>query len=122
MQNRKEKYFEKALNWIQRRGFRKIKAKVESFDDPKSFEQASSDRTVTPDMTAVHHGRKTYFDIALKPEVPKERRFLVSKWKLMEKLASLKDGKFYIFTPFGHRAFAERMIKKYNIQANLVSI
>lgn len=74
---------------------------------------------ITPDLTALMRGNKCYFDIALKSE---DKRTLVTRWKLFDRLASMREGKFFLFTPHGHRAFAQRLVKRHDINAVLINL
>ncbi len=116
-----ETLYQKAIEWAKRKGFSTLKVNIEDedFERPTSFNPQHADNAVTPDLTAMRRGRKSYFEIALKSA---NERFLVSKWKLMARLARLKRGKFYVLAPHGHRTFAMRLIKRYSIQAEVVSI
>lgn len=115
--------YEKAIDWIKKRGYDKVKAKIDDFDSPTSFLR-SNDReeetnSMTPDITAVMRGNKCYFEIAIKDD---DQDWLVTKWKLLDRLAAMKEGKFFLFTPHGHRAFADRIIRDYEINAKLINI
>ncbi len=116
-----EALYSKAVHWVKRRGFSKVKVNtdLEEFDKPTSFNREDADKAVTPDITAMRRGRKSYFEIAIKGA---NERFLVTKWKLMARLARLKQGKFYLLAPHGHRTFANRLIKRYGINAEVVSL
>lgn len=115
--------YEKAIDWIKKRGYDKVKSKIDDFDSPTSFLR-SNDReeetnSMTPDITAVMRGNKCYFEIAIKDD---DQDRLVTKWKLLDRLAAMKEGKFFLFTPHGHRAFADRIIRDYEINAKLINI
>jgi hypothetical protein len=64
-------------------------------------------------------GNKCYFEIAMKSD---NKQDLITKWKLLDRLASIKEGKFFLFTPHGHRAFADRLVKQHDINATLINI
>lgn len=121
-----EKIYEKAITWVKQRGYSKVKANFEGeeIEKPTSFKQppASPDEEesyITPDITAVMRGNKCYFEIAMKAE---NKQDLITKWKLLDRLASIKEGKFFLFTPHGHRAFADRLVKQHDINATLINI
>jgi hypothetical protein len=115
----KKPFVEKALEFIQSKGYNNIKAIVDEYDEPKGFKKVSTETTVTPDITATLRGRKHYFDVALKSEA-KQR--LISRWKFMSRLAGMKNGKFHLFAPHGHKSFAQRLVEKYRINAKVISI
>ncbi|MCI5083667.1 MAG: hypothetical protein MRY78_18360 [Saprospiraceae bacterium] len=109
-----------ALSWVKKKGYSKIKASgIEDLESPSSFMLKEEAISLSPEITAVRNGRKSYFDIASKEE---DKKILISKWKLMEQLARIKNGNFFIFVPFGLKAFTERICKKHNINAQLVSL
>lgn len=110
----KKNYIEKAVAWIERKGYLEIKANIEGMEPPKSFTQRSKNELVNPDLTAKSLGRKFYFEIAMKTNDTKD---LVTKWKLLSQLAAMKDGKLYLFVPHGHRSFAEKLVQKHKISA-----
>lgn len=111
--------FDKALQWIYSRKFSNVRAKIEPFDEPRSFHRKQDDTLVTPDITAMRSGKKSYFDIVLKSQT---RRQLTAKWQLMQALAKRKGGKLYLFAPYGHKAFAERLIERFGINAKVVKL
>ena len=115
----KKGYIQKALTWVEKKGYLEIKADIEGLETPKSFTQRSSDTAVYPDMTAKSLGRKFYFEVALKSS---NERDIVTKWKLLSQLAAMKEGKLIVFTPHGHRAFAEKIIEKHRITAKIIPL
>ena len=123
MSEKDSKLYEKAIDWVKRKGYSKVKANIdgEDFEKPSSFMQPGDDdeAALTPDITAMMRGNKCYFEIAIKSD---DKIQLVTKWKLLDRMAALKEGKFYLFTPHGHRAFANRLIKKHDINAVLISL
>lgn len=115
----KEGYIQKAVVWIQKKGYMDIKADLEGMEAPKAFKRKSDDADIVPDLTAKSLGRKFYFEVALKSS---DVRNLVTKWKLLSQLAAMKDGKLIIFAPHGHRSFADKTVEKYKISAKIVSL
>ncbi len=121
MPEKDSKLYEKAIEWVRRKGYSRVKANIEEFDRPSSFMQPGEGEgaAITPDITAVMRGNKCYFEIALKSD---DKQQVVTRWKLLDRMAALKEGKFYVFTPHGHRAFANRLVKQHDINAVLVSL
>lgn len=119
VKEKSKELYDKALKWIYRKKFYGVKAKIEPFDAPKTFHRKQDDSTFTPDITALRNERKSFFDIVLKKET---RRRLAGKWQLMPELASRNGGKLYLFTPKGHHAFAERVVEKYGLEANIIRL
>lgn len=116
----KDKLFEKAIAWAEKKGFQKIKANVENFESPRSFTISSGEKTIAPDVTGVKMGRKSFIQIALKTD---NKRDVVSKWKLFGTLAARKGGKLYLLAARGHKSFAQGIVRDYNLQnATVVSI
>lgn len=114
-----EELMEKALEYVQQKGFDNIKAAShDNFDDTTSFSK-NGDKTVSPDITATKRGGKSYFQISLKND---DEQSTVSKWKLFATLAEMKNGSLYILAPRGHKSFTINLVKDYNINAQVVSI
>ncbi len=125
MKKKKEAFYRKITNWANKKGFENIKANVEGYETPKSFtRQANTEdaAAVTPDATAVNHGVKYYFEIAMKPNDRSIRQRLISKWKLLSFLAERKGGKLYLFAPHGNKSFTQKIIEQYGIKAQFVSL
>ena len=116
----KQNYFEKALAWVQSSGFDQIKANVDGYDMPKRFLKAEDEEeAMVPDITGLKRGKKNYIEIALKTDRVRRR---VTKWKLLDKLSHIKGGKLYLLAPYGHKSFAERIVKRYGLEAQIVSL
>ncbi len=114
------KWIEKAIQWAESKGLNSIKSVHEDYENPTSFTLQNSGDTFTPDLTGIQRTRKNYVEIALKDVGNRSRK--ISKWKLLSTLAAQQGGRFYILAPRGHKAFAERIIDKYQLNSNLVSI
>ncbi|WP_236975163.1 hypothetical protein [Membranihabitans maritimus] len=115
----KRDYIEKAVEYAKGKGFKEFKAKIDEYDDPKAFTKVSSDNEVLPDFTAKRRGKKHYFDIAMKTD---NVQALVTKWKLLNQLAEIKNSKLILFAPRGHKAFTERLTKQYKIDADVLAL
>jgi hypothetical protein len=116
----KEKLYSKAVQWAERKGFKKIRANVDEYETPQSFYKPSTDKTVIPDVTGVKMGTKSYIEIALKTD---DKKAMVSKWKLFGTLAARKGGKLYLLASRGHKSFTEKIVQKHNLtNATVVSI
>ena len=116
----KKTYFKKAIDWAKSRPFKKVRSVAEGYDDPRSFYHKQSQQHISPDITIeTNRGIKHYTEIALKSEHPQKQ---VTKWKLLSMLASMKRGKLYLLAPKGHKMFAQRLVKKYNINALVYNI
>ncbi|MBK7871657.1 MAG: hypothetical protein IPJ74_13760 [Saprospiraceae bacterium] len=115
-----ERWLKKIVDKVVRpRGFDDIRANIDGYEAPAKLSRRNNDDAYVPDVTAVMRGRKSYFELAMKTEYIRE---MVSKWKLISQLARIKAGKFYLIAPRGHVAFAERLLKKHHISAELIRI
>jgi hypothetical protein len=116
----KDKLYSKAVQWAEKKGFKKIKANADEYEHPQSFYKLSTDKTVIPDVTGMKMGTKSYIEIALKTE---DKRAMISKWKLLGILAARKGGKLYLLAARGHKSFAERIVQNHNlVNTHVVSI
>jgi len=116
----KDKIFQKAINWTQRKGFNEIKANTTDFDTPAAFNRQNGVDPVIPDITGELHGAKSYIEIVLKEE---DQQFLISKWKLFSTMASRKGGKLYLLAAKGQKTFANKIVQEYGLHnAKVVSI
>ncbi len=111
--------YEKAILWAKRKGFNDLKANTENYDQPSSFTRQGIDTPLIPDITGQSLGGKHYVEIAMKGESEQDT---VSKWKLFSAMANMKAGKLYLLAPKGHRAFTDKLVKKYNVDATVVNI
>jgi len=111
----KEKYADilnDSVSYLEQRGYENIKADIEGYETPKSYNKKGSDINITPDITAVKEGRKHYFDISLKSAKP---RLLKSKWLFLNTLSSLKSHRFRLITTRGHYKFTNEMLDDINL-------
>lgn len=115
----KKEYIEKAVEYAKSKGFKDFKANLDDYETPKSFTSVSADKEIFPDFTARRRGKRHYFDIALKTD---DVQSLVTKWKLLQQLAEIKNSKLILFAPRGHKAFAERLTKQYKITADVLAL
>ena len=111
-----QKLLDKIVN---KKGFDSIKANADGYETPAKIRLKDSEDYFIPDVTGVVNGRKSYFELGMK--VTDERQ-LVTKWRLLSDLASLKHGKLYLAVPRGHMAFTNRILADYPIQAEVVKL
>lgn len=115
-----QELFEKALKWVKSQGYDKVRANADGYDAPSIFRRDNdTGEIMSPDITAVKSKRKSYFEIALKDD---DIDHNVSKWKLIASVATAQNGKLYLLTPHGHKAFAARIIERHNIEAEVIAI
>ncbi len=110
---------DKAIDWALKNGFSDIKANSDQYETPKSYRKPGSDDPFIPDLTGIRMGNRSFVEIAEKSDNIERK---ISKWKLLDTLANMKNGKLYLLAPHGNKAFVDRMIKKYHIEAKVVSI
>lgn len=104
-------------SFVSRGGYTEVKANIEGFDTPTALSGKDNDDRVVPDITALKRGGRWYIEIVRKDaEVEKT----ISKWKLLSILGRSKSGGLILIAPSGQYAFAERLIKKHDIQAQIV--
>lgn len=111
--------YERAILWAKKHGFSNIKANTEDYEAPAGFTRKDQSDQYIPDISGSKLGGKSYVEIALKSEANDNQ---VSKYKLLSTMASIKSGKLYLLAPKGHKAFVDKMVKQYNISAEVVSI
>ena len=73
-----------------------------------------------PDLTGKTTLGKDYFKI-VEGDKSNEQQ-VVSKWKLFSNLAKMKSGKFYLIVPYGKKKYTTELIKKYNIEADMLKL
>ncbi|MDX1667537.1 MAG: hypothetical protein R3350_09920, partial [Saprospiraceae bacterium] len=110
---------EKAVTWIEERLFTEVRADLGSYEQPQGYLWNDGRAELRPDLTARRNGRKSYFEIATKSD---DGEKTAREWKLLRRLADLKDGQLYLFMPEGHRSFTHRLIREHDIKAQLVKI
>lgn len=116
----KEQYLDQALQWVQRRSISSLKAVHDSYEPPKNYINKQTEEAVQADISYLSHkGEQFYVVIALKTE---NQRNLVSQWKLLSIMATLKRGKLILLAPKGHKMFTDRIVNQYKINAIVYSI
>ena len=105
-------HLKKAIHWAEKNGISGIKANCEGYDAPTAFSSKDGQEPLTPDVTGKKFDGKYYIEIATKTEDVQKK---VSKWKLLSTLAKMKGGKLVLMAPKGHKAFAEKMVKTYQL-------
>ena len=117
---KKEEYLQKAVAWAEKKATVSLKAIPNGYEDPKIFTSKKSKEEVQADLSFVTHGgAKHYSAIALKEDNPKK---IVSKWKLLSFLASMKKGKLHLLAPRGHKAFTQKLVERHHINAVIHSL
>ncbi|MFK7907303.1 MAG: hypothetical protein AB8B69_19350 [Chitinophagales bacterium] len=123
IKEKSEEMYQQAVDIITRRGFKDIKANSEELglEVPTGYVQQEEGKedTYIPDLTALFLGRKSYFEISLKTT---NTRRLVNKWKLMSKLAEIRDGNFFLLAPKGHLRFTNQLVEAHSIKAEVIKL
>lgn len=104
-------------SFVSRGGYTEIKANIEGFETPSALSGKGNDDRVVPDITAVKRGGRWYIEI-VKKDVEVEKT--ISKWKLLSMLGKARAGGLILIAPSGQYAFAERLIKKHDIPAQII--
>lgn len=110
-------YLEKAIQWAKRKGMYEIKANLEEYETPSHFTKPGLEEPIVPDITGVQMGSKNYIEVALKTE---NTRDMVSKYKLLDTMASMKGGALYLLAPKGHKSYADTIVKDYSLNAKVI--
>lgn len=116
---KQKKSYDRVIDWLERHGYKNIKANIEGFETPTGFTRQESGNLLVPDVSAKNLSAKYYSEIARKPKDKSIIQRIVSKWKLLSFMAERKGGKLYLFAPYGSKSFARRLIQRYNINAEL---
>ncbi len=116
----KENYLEKAIEWAKKKSTDSIQVNREEYEPPKVFKNRTTGEEVQADLSfSSEDGVVSFVDIAMKSDSSQK---LVTRWKLLSLMASLKNGKLYLLTPKGHKMFTQKLIDQYKIDATIYSI
>lgn len=119
-ENKLFQFTQKAVELLQSKGYKEIKADLPDFEHPTRFTEKNSDKTFAPDLTGETLMGKDYFKIV---EGDKEnRQDVVSKWKLFSNIAKLKNGRFFLLVPYGKKKYATELVKEHNIDAQMLKL
>ena len=108
-----------SVAYLEHRGFENIKADIEGYETPKSYNKKGSDISITPDIVAGRAGVKHYFEVSLKSQQP---TLLKSKWRFLDVLSRMRNERFKIITRRGHYKFTNEMLADLNLQKNLIKL
>ena len=116
----KQSHLEQGINWISKKSTISIKAQLDGYEEPKVFRNKETGEEIQADFSFITQGgAKSYTDIAIKTDDPQK---LVTRWKLLSTMASLKKGKLYLLAPKGHKMFTQKLVNDYNINATIHSL
>lgn len=109
----------KAIEWVELKSVSNLKSVLEGYDSPISYMNKESQEEITPDISYRNSAGAKYFtEIAMKDD---DERALVTRWKLLSILASMKKGKLNLLAPKGHKSFVSKLVEKNNINAIVYS-
>ncbi|MAO08888.1 MAG: hypothetical protein CL596_09270 [Alteromonas sp.] len=114
-----EEILQDTVQYLEKRGFENIKADLEGYETPKSYNKKGSEESITPDVVAERAGIKHYFEVSLKSEKPS---LLKSKWRFLDVLTRMKNHRFKIVTRRGHYKFTHDMLKDLNLEKDLIKL
>src|SRR5688500_8345906 len=103
--------------FVNRGGYTEVKANIEGFETPSALSSKDSEDRVIPDITALKRGGRWYIEVVKKDA---ELEKTISKWKLLSTLGRARSGGLILIAPSGQYAFAERLIKKHDIPAQII--
>ncbi len=107
---------------VNNKNYETVKANVEGYETPsKITDRKNPEKFFIPDVAATVNGRKSYFELGLKPS-SEQTQDLITKWRLLADLAAFKNGKLYIAVPRGNMAFINRMMADHSIVAEVIKL
>ena len=115
----KHEIIDEIAKTLEEKGFENIKADHPDFETPTKFVRQDSDGELVPHITAHRNGSKYYIEVSQKTEKVSP---LVSKWKLLHTIASLKNARFQLFVPYGSMQFTKKLVEKHQIDASIYSL
>lgn len=99
---------EKTIEHLKDLGYTDIKADIQGYESPKSFEMQSRRLKLTPDIVSTDpNGKVQYIEVGVKSDYP---IIVKSKWKFLNTLAELKNRGFRIISHRGHYSFTDNLI------------
>jgi hypothetical protein len=116
----KSKHIEKTITWAKKNGFGSLKANMEGYELPFSYERAQDQLKFVPDVTGVSYSKKCFFEVCLKVLDGQES---LSKLTLFNELAKIKNSRLYLMAPTGNLKYAKELIESAHLtQAEVVRI
>ena len=108
-----------SVTYLENKGFENIKADIEGYETPKSYNKKGSDVSITPDIVAERAGIKHYFEVSLKSD---RTNLLKSKWRFLDVLTRMRNERFKIITRRGHYKFTNEMLDHLNMDKKLIKL
>lgn len=118
--SKKEKTAYSAIQLLESKGYKNIKADLPDFEQPTKFIEKESEQAYAPDLTAQTLLGKDYFEIVDSKD--RNENKVISRWKLFSNIARLKNGKFFLLVTHGYNAYVQKILKAYDIEANVLKL
>lgn len=108
----------KTIEHLENIGYTDIKADINGYESPKSFEMKSQNLKITPDIVSKNpNGKVHYVEVGVKTKNP---ILLKSKWKFLKTLAEIKNRSFQVIAHRGHYGFTDKLINE--IESSRVAV
>lgn len=114
-----DEVLKESVTYLENKGFENIKADIEGYETPKSYNKKGSDVSITPDIVAERAGIKHYFEVSLKSD---RTNLLKSKWRFLDVLTRMRNERFKIITRRGHYKFTNEMLDHLNMDKKLIKL
>ncbi|UAB81956.1 hypothetical protein INR76_04145 [Marixanthomonas sp. SCSIO 43207] len=114
-----DEVLKESVTYLENKGFENIKADIEGYETPKSYNKKGSDVSITPDIVAERAGVKHYFEVSLKSD---RTNLLKSKWRFLDVLTRMRNERFKIITRRGHYKFTNEMLEHLNMDKKLIKL
>lgn len=118
--SKKEKTAYSAIQLLESKGYKNIKADLPDFEQPTKFIEKESEQAYAPDLTGQTLLGKDYF--AIVDSKDRDENTVVSQWKLLSSIARLKNGKFFLLVTHGYNAYAQKILQSYDIEAHVLKL
>ncbi len=118
--SKKEKAAYTAVQLLESKGYKNIKADLPDFEQPTKFIEKESEQAYAPDLTGQTLLGKDYFEIVDSKD--KDENNVISRWKLFSNIARIKNGKFFLLVTHGYNAYVQKILKNYDIEANVLKL
>lgn len=115
----KQAYIQRVADWAKSRGFVEIRANIDGYEKPITYDRQQDSESFTPDVTGKQFDQKSYFEVILKTN---DINPLVSKLKLLGQLAAVRGGQLYLMAPKGNLPFAKLMRADCQITAEVIHL
>ncbi len=96
-----------SITYLEKSGFQNIKAEMEGYGSPKSYNKVGTDISMGPDIEAERNGKIHYFEISLKSDQPE---LLKTKLKFLATITKMKDYRLKVITSRGHFKFTQDIL------------